>query len=630
MKSFRKTSLIVFLVLFGSVIGLPAQDKLPPRAERTFHDPAAYVPDMTELPSGSELRDLVTRYVADRQLLERFYSVTGSKLRREKLGAFGSAWLAALPKNDFDRLSRDGRADYILLKNRIEYDLARLGRDERVARAVEPLAPFAEDMAKLQEDRQKLHFISADEAAAAVEKILAEVKAVRAGIESGTITAPAGTAVKAVRFIAELRYSLDEWFNFYNGYDPAFTAKVPAAYESLGKSLDTYLETIRTKLAGLPPGTVEADPRRREQDFDAPPASGNDPKALEMKSRPIVGDPVGREGLLEDLKGEMIVYTPEQLIEIGNREYAWCETEMKKASREMGFGDDWRAALEKAKQAYVARGKQPELVRNLEIQAESFVREHDLVTIPPILHDTWRMEMMPPSWMMTAPFFLGGESIMVSYPLEGMSEETARMIMKGNSPHLSHATVFHELIPGHGQQGFAAERINAHRGAAFNTSFYGEGWTLFWEMLLWDHGFHATPEDRVGALFWRMHRAARVIFTMNYQMGYWTPQQCVDFLVSNGHERFTAEGEVRGHVENFNAIYQASYLIGALQVRALYKELVADGKVMTTKQFTDAYLRAGSIPIEVLRALLGNKPLNRDFKAEWKFYGDVPEAEPSR
>ena len=57
--------------------------------------------------------------------------------------------------------------------------------------------------------------------------------------------------------------------------------------------------------------------------------------------------------MFEDLRGEMIPYTPEELIEIGKREYAWCETEMKKASRELGFGDDWKKALEKVKNIYV-------------------------------------------------------------------------------------------------------------------------------------------------------------------------------------------------------------------------------------------------------------------------------------
>ena len=78
--------------------------------------------------------------------------------------------------------------------------------------------------------------------------------------------------------------------------------------------------------------------------------------------------------MFEDLRGEMIPYTPEQLIEIGNREYAWCETEMKKASREMGFGDDWKKALEKVKNIYVPRGEQPQLVRDLALQAD-YVRQ---------------------------------------------------------------------------------------------------------------------------------------------------------------------------------------------------------------------------------------------------------------
>ena len=40
-------------------------------------------------------------------------------------------------------------------------------------------------------------------------------------------------------------------------------------------------------------------------------------------------------------------------------------SELKRASREMGFGDDWKKALEKVKSTYVPRGEQPALVRDL-------------------------------------------------------------------------------------------------------------------------------------------------------------------------------------------------------------------------------------------------------------------------
>jgi uncharacterized protein (DUF885 family) len=337
----------------------------------------------------------------------------------------------------------------------------------------------------------------------------------------------------------------------------------------------------------------------------------------------IVGDPIGHDGLLEDLAGEMIVYTPEQLIEIGQREYAWCENEMKQASREMGFGDDWMKALDKVKNAYVPRGRQPELIRNLALEAERYLRTHDLVTIPPLAADIWRMQMMTAERQRVNPFFTGGETISVSYPTETMSPDEHLMSMRGNGIHVSRATVQHELIPGHHLKGFMSDRYNSHR-SLFSTPFMSEGWALYWELFLWDHGFPRSPEDRVGMLWWRMHRAARIIFSLNFHLGRWTPEQCIDFLVSRaGHERFTATGEVRrSFAGTYSPLYQIAYMMGGLQIRALHRELV-QSKKMTPKMFHDTILKEGSMPIEMLRAALTDQPLSRDYRAQWTYYGEV-------
>ena len=42
---------------------------------------------------------------------------------------------------------------------------------------------------------------------------------------------------------------------------------------------------------------------------------------------------------LGDVYKRQIPYTPEELVEIANKEFEWCITEFKKASREMGYGD---------------------------------------------------------------------------------------------------------------------------------------------------------------------------------------------------------------------------------------------------------------------------------------------------
>src|SRR5690606_38030270 len=144
------------------------------------------------------------------------------------------------------------------------------------------------------------------------------------------------------------------------------------------------------------------------------------------------------------------------------------------------------------------------------------------------------------------------------------------------------------------------------------TPFWGEGWALYWELLLWDENFARNDADKIGTLFWRLHRAARIIFSLNFQLGKWTPQQCVDFLVEEvGHERANAEAEVR-RTTLAAPLYQLAYKIGGLQFRALYKEAVESGK-MTAKEFHDAVLQGGRMPIELVRARILNLPLTKDY-----------------
>jgi len=128
----------------------------------------------------------------------------------------------------------------------------------------------------------------------------------------------------------------------------------------------------------------------------------------------------------------------------------------------------------------------------------------------------------------------------------------------------------------------------------------------------------------VGMLFWRMHRAARIIFSLRFHLGDWTPQQSIDFLVDRvGHERANAEAEVR---RSFNGtyppLYQLAYMMGGLQIRALHAELVDSGK-MTNRQFHDAIITGGSMPIETVRARLTKQSLPKDFKTSWRFAGEL-------
>ena len=122
-------------------------------------------------------------------------------------------------------------------------------------------------------------------------------------------------------------------------------------------------------------------------------------------------------------------------------------------------------------------------------------------------------------------------------------------------------------------------------------------------------------------LFWRMHRCARIIFSLNYHLGNWTPQECIDFLVDRvGFERANAEGEVRrSFTAGYGPLYQLAYMTGGLQFMALKRELVDSGK-MSYKEYHDAVLSENAMPVEMVRALLTDQELTEDFKSEWQFY----------
>ncbi|HLF14527.1 MAG TPA: DUF885 family protein, partial [Bacteroidota bacterium] len=201
--------------------------------------------------------------------------------------------------------------------------------------------------------------------------------------------------------------------------------------------------------------------------------------------------------------------------------------------------------------------------------------------------------------------------------------EQKMMSMRGNNIHFSRATVHHELIPGHHLQGFMNQRYRPYRWV-FGTPFWTEGWALYWELLLWDLNFPKTPENKIGMLFWRTHRCARIIFSLSFHLEKMTPQECVDFLVDRvGHERDNATAEVRRSFRgDYGPLYQCAYLLGGLQIRAIRRELVEPGR-MTDRDFHDTILRNNSIPIEMVRALLTGGELKSGYATSWKFYGEI-------
>jgi hypothetical protein len=553
----------------------------------------------TPATAPNPVQPLIERYSADHDLLVSVYSDPLAPVAVERMTRFQAESRRQLHEVNFGALDQEGRIDYLLLDNHITREEHALALANRQWKEVEPLLPVAAEIFALEDARRAVLRPEGEKTARLLSRMSDELAARRRELEALPANSPQRpsriVAFRAADDLDEMHDQMAKWFDFYHGYDPEFSWWVDQPWKQFESAMKEYAVFLREKMAGVPAGDKVT----------------------------IIGNPVGRQALLDQLSDEMIPYTPEELIAMARQQMAWCRQQMLQASREMGYGDDWRKALEKVKTEYVEPGKQPQMIHDLAIEGEDFVEKNHLVTVPALAREGWRMEMMSPEHQLVNPFFTGGDTITVSFPTDSMTFAQRQMSMRGNNIPFSHATVFHELIPGHWLQEYSTARYRPYR-QLFSTGFWVEGNALYWEMLLWDHGFQQTPEQRMGALFWRMHRCARIIFSLSFHLGQMTPDEAINYLVDEvGHERDNAAAEVRRSFNgSYDPLYQCAYLVGGMQFRALHHELVDSGR-MSDQQYHDAILQENMMPIELLRDLLTQQPLTPSGKPQWRFLDEI-------
>lgn len=528
--------------------------------------------------------DTIVRFVADWKALERRHPNRGSADRHQALSGFLASWLRGLQEApDFE--TDDDRIDALLLELHIDEQSRLLVVDHARRLRIADALPGIASLRDLEDARGRWERADAESVASSLDRCSRELPG---AAERLSASATPSDRLRAAEHLREARAQLERWWEFYGEYDPMVGWWCRRPVEDLKKTFQSAAEHL-------------------DQD------SGDG----------LTGDPIGDEALRAGLRRHGIDATPEELIAAASRELQWCREEGEKAVAELGLAS-WAEALEAGKRTAVAPGEQPWMVADLALEAVRWVTERDLVEVDPVALHTWRMTMMSEEAQRSNPFFLGGECIWVSYPTSTMDHERKRMSARGNNPEFSRATVQHELIPGHHLQQYSEARYRPYR-RLFATPFWIEGWTLHWEMLLWDRGFPRTPGERIGMLYWRMHRCARVVFSLEFHRGERSGQSCVDFLVETcGHERDNAEAEVRRSLSDaYDPLYQLAYLIGGLQVRALHRECTRAG--LSDRQFHDRFLRINQMPIKAMRCLWNGRTSRADWETPWKF---LPETGP--
>ena len=131
------------------------------------------------------MRGAIERYTVDRGSLTRSYPVSLSPTRQARFRQFYTDWLAALPKMAFDSMSQDGKVDYLLFKNHLEYELRQLDIQAKQLAEIEPLIPFAKSITGLEEARRRMEPIDSGRTATLLTDLRKQIDDRRKAVETG-------------------------------------------------------------------------------------------------------------------------------------------------------------------------------------------------------------------------------------------------------------------------------------------------------------------------------------------------------------------------------------------------------------------------------------------------------------
>ena len=166
------------------------------------------------------------------------------------------------------------------------------------------------------------------------------------------------------------------------------------------------------------------------------------------------------------------------------------------------------------------------------------------------------------------------------------------------------ALSLHEAAPGHHLQIALQQELDL---APFRRNFtsytaFTEGWGLYAESLGREMGIYDTPEKRMGELSYKMWRASRLVVDTGIHAMNWDKARAVAFMTENtALSAANIDAEVNRYISWPGQAL--GYMIGRLKIlelRARAERILGDR--FDVRQFHDAVLRNGSVPLDVLEA----------------------------
>jgi len=294
--------------------------------------------------------------------------------------------------------------------------------------------------------------------------------------------------------------------------------------------------------------------------------------------------------------------TPRELHDLGLKEVARIDEEMRTVMKEAGFTGslaDFRTFLRTDRQFQFGNPAE-ELTAFRDLAKRIDPQLPGLFAVLPRL--PYGVRSMPPEAGNNAPRYVAGA-------IDG----TRAGYFEANTNNLAawprwtiEALFLHEAVPGHHLQiarGQEVEGVSRLRRRAGNYAF-NEGWALYAEGLGEALGLYTDPYTRFGRLSLDSLRSCRLVVDTGVHAFGWSREKAITYLIEHAQlERGFAEAEVDRYIAWPGQAL--SYKVGEQQILALREEAKAGlGERFDIRRFHNAVIDHGSLPLPVLQQVI--------------------------
>lgn len=292
--------------------------------------------------------------------------------------------------------------------------------------------------------------------------------------------------------------------------------------------------------------------------------------------------------------------TPDAVHEIGLREVARIDKEMREVMAKTGFKGDFAAFIEMLR---TDPRFYPKTAEEL-LKEASFIAKKIDGKLPAFFGKLPRL----PYGVAAVPEAIAPKFTAGRYndpPADGTRAGfywVNTYDLKSRTLYTLEALTLHEAVPGHHlQNALSFELTDLPRFRRVSSvDAFGEGWGLYSEKLGLEAGFYTNPYSDFGRLTYEMWRACRLVVDTGLHWKGWTREQALDYM---GSHTALSRREVQTEIDRYISWpgQALAYKMGELKILELRtKAEKALGSKFDRRSFHDAILAHGSVPLDVL------------------------------